>query len=102
MIVVDPLVGAGEHDLDGVDITPASSSSGLCNHVPGAAVSSILADAGPAFKNPSRWGHFIVAYRVHYDSTSDRPLAQLAEGAAYVGGDTGINRAECMAATMGL
>lgn len=59
----------------------------------------VVADAGPSYKNPARWGHFVAAYRIHRDSTANRPLA---EGAAYVGGDTGINRAEYMAAIMGL
>jgi hypothetical protein len=61
-------------------------------HIPGEWI--VVADAGPAYKNPSRWGHFIAAYRIHRDSTSERPLA---EGAAYVGGDTGINRVPTVA-----
>jgi ribonuclease HI len=59
----------------------------------------VVADAGPSYKNPARWGHFVAAYRIHRDSTVNRPLA---EGAAYVGNEIGINRAEYMAAIMGL
>ena len=40
-----------------------------------------------------------IAYRVHRDSTASVPLA---EGAAYIGDETGINRAEYLAVIQGL
>lgn len=51
----------------------------------------VVSDASPAFKTPTRWGPMVAAYRIHRDSTSKVPDA---EGAAYVGTDMGINKAE--------
>jgi ribonuclease HI len=59
----------------------------------------VVSDASPAFKTPTRWGPMVAAHRVHRDSTSTIPAA---EGAAYVGAEMGINKAEYFAAIHGL
>jgi len=67
-------------------------------HVPGEWI--VVTDAGPTYKTPARWGPpMAIAYRVHRDSTATIPLA---EGAAYIGGETGINKAEYLAVIQGL
>jgi hypothetical protein len=58
----------------------------------------VVADAGPAFKTPSRYTSQIVAFRRHRDSTATMPVA---EGAVHVG-ETGINKAEYLAVIQGL